>query len=85
MRILGTPIPAQVLHEAAIGWPPPLLRGLMDALFLRTLQPDRATDSLASLARGSLHARAHWLRMPPLLLAQHLTIKALRREEQKAG
>jgi hypothetical protein len=85
VRVLGTPIPVQVLHEAEIGRPPPLLRGLMDALFLQTLQPDRATDRLASLARGSLYVRAHWLRMPLLLLAQHLTIKALRREAQKAG
>ena len=29
--------------------------------------------------------RAHWLRMPPLLLVQHLTVKALRREEHKPG
>jgi len=26
--------------------------------------------------------RAHWLRMPPLLLAWHLSVKALRREEE---
>jgi hypothetical protein len=84
-RILGASIPADVLREAEIGRPPSLLRGLMDALFLRTLQPDRATDGLASLARGSLYVRAHWLRMPPLLLAHHLTVKALRREEEKAG
>ena len=85
VRLLDTPVPARVLGAAEIGRPPPLLRGVMDALFLRTLQPDRASDGLASLARGSLYVRAHWLRMPPLLLAQHLTIKALRREEQKAG
>jgi len=84
VRILGTPIPAQVLHEAEIGRPPRLLRGLMDALFLRTLQPDRASDGLASLARGSLYVRAHWLRMPPLLLARHLITKALRREQVAA-
>ena len=57
----------------------------MDALFLRTLQPNPAGNGLSSLARGSLYIRAHWLRMPPLLLAQHLAVKALRREEQKAG
>lgn len=84
VRILGTPIPAQVLHEAEIGRPPPLLRGLMDALFLQTLEPDRAADGLASLARGSLYVRAHWLRMPPLLLARHLITKALRREQVTA-
>jgi Uncharacterised nucleotidyltransferase len=87
VHILGTPVPAQVLDEAEIGRPPPLLQGLMDALFLRTLRPDNAgqADRLVSLARGSLYLRAHWLRMPPLLLARHLTIKALCREEEKAG
>jgi hypothetical protein len=84
VRIPGTPIPAQVLEEAEIGRPPPLLRGLMDTLFLQTLQPDRAADGLASLARGSLYVRAHWLRMPPLLLARHLITKALRREQVTA-
>jgi hypothetical protein len=80
--ILNTPVPARVLGEAEIGRPPPLLRSLMDAIFLRTLQPDRVgATNLASLARGSLYLRAHWLRMPPLLLACHLITKALRREQ----
>jgi hypothetical protein len=85
--ILNTPVPTQVVCEAEIGRPPPLLRGLMDALFMRTLQPERggATTGLASMARGSLYLRAHWLRMPPLLLAQHLTVKALQRKEEKSG
>jgi len=85
VRLLDTPVPARALRAAEIGRPPSLLRGIMDALFLRTLQPDGATDGLASLARGSLYVRAHWLRMPPLLLAQHLAVKALRREGEKAG
>jgi Uncharacterised nucleotidyltransferase len=87
VRLLDTPVPAAVLREAEVGRPPSVLRGLMDALFLRTLHPERANanDRLASLTRGSLYVRAHWLRMPPLLLAQHLLIKALRREEEKAG
>ncbi len=82
VRILGTPVPARVLRAAEIGRPPSLLRGLMDALFLRTLYPGHAGEShgLASLARGSLYLRAHWLRMPPLLLACHLVTKAVRRD-----
>jgi hypothetical protein len=81
VRVLGTSVPPDVLRQADIGRPPSMLRRLMDALFLRTLLPGRATDRMAALARGSLYVRAHWLRMPPLLLAHHLTIKALRREE----
>lgn len=74
--ILDTPLPAGVL------------RGMMDAIsiFLRTLQADHAgaSDALASLAGGSLYVRAHWLRMPALLLARHLLTKACRREQLTA-
>src|SRR5256885_1116045 len=54
VRLLDTPVPDRVLGAAEIGRPPTLLRGLMDALFLRTLQPNPASDGVASLARGSL-------------------------------
>jgi Uncharacterised nucleotidyltransferase len=87
VRLLATPVPAGVLRAAELGRPPSLLCGLMDAIFLRTLLPEPvgAAEGLAALARGSLYVRAHWLRMPPLLLAHHLAIKALRREEGRAG
>lgn len=74
-RILETPVPAEALRAAQGARPPPPLSRLMDALFLRALEPD------SPLARRALYVRAHWLRMTPLLLARHLTIKALRREE----
>jgi len=84
--ILDTPVPAQVLRAAEIGRPPHLLHRLMDALFLRALQPDHAfaSDRFTPWARRCLYMRAHWLRMPPLLLAFHLTIKAFRRNEEEA-
>ena len=41
-------------------------------------------EGMAALARGSLYVRAHWLRMPPVLLAYHLVIKAFRREQAPA-
>lgn len=87
LPILDTPVPAHVLREAEVGRPPSALRGLMDALFVRTLKAPHTgnSDRLAALARGSLYVRAHWLRMPPLLLAQHLTVKSLRRDEDKLG
>jgi hypothetical protein len=82
--LLDTPVPGRVLRAAEIGRPPTLVRGLMDTLFLRTLQPDPTSDGLDSLARGSLYVRAHWLRMPPFLLACHLITKALRHEQVTA-
>ena len=60
---------------------------MMDAIFLRMLQPDddNSSSGLAVLARGAVYVRAHWLRMPPLLLAHHLTIKALRPAGENAS
>jgi len=52
----------------------------MDALFLRALKPDRS--AAAGLARQALYIRAHWLRMPPLMLARHLAIKAFHGREE---
>ena len=82
-RILATPIPPAVMHAADAGRPPALLRYVMDQLFSRALPPDHPStaDTLTPFARGALYVRAHWLRMPPLLLAYHLTAKAFRADE----
>ena len=81
--VLATPVPASVLRAAERGRPPSLSLRLMDAAFLRMLRPGQLGQGsgAASLARGSLYLRAHWLRMPPLLLAYHLITKALRQEQ----
>jgi hypothetical protein len=78
-RFLGTVVPSRVVHELAIGGPGPWTRGVMDRLFPYTLPDTSATPLLAPLARQCLYIRAHWLRMPPILLLRHLSIKALRR------
>jgi hypothetical protein len=85
-RILGTPVPAKAIQTAGAGKPPRLLLCLMDAIFLRALRPDHpsAADMWAPAARSLLYLRSHWLRMPPLLLAYHLTVKALRRKGEDA-
>ncbi|HEX7273275.1 MAG TPA: nucleotidyltransferase family protein [Casimicrobiaceae bacterium] len=83
VQILGTPVPRGVLGAAESGRPLYVTRSLMDALFLRTLQANATNERLASMARGSLYVRAHWLRMPPLLLVQHLAVKALRGESER--
>ncbi|RJG01872.1 nucleotidyltransferase family protein [Noviherbaspirillum sedimenti] len=78
-RMLHTSIPPDTLAQAAqLGRPGNALLAMMDALFLRALLPDHAgcTDSLSGIARTLLYIRANWLRMPPLLLAQHLFHKA---------
>ena len=86
-RILETLLPVQMVEASDGGGPPTLLRPLMDGLFLRALRPDHvcAADRFTALARSALYVRAHWLRMPPLLLARHLTVKAFRRQGETAG
>lgn len=80
-RLFATPVPADTLASAAAAAPGPLLLALMDAIWLRVLRSPHgdAAPRWQPLALAVLYLRGHWLRMPPLLLARHLTIKALRR------
>jgi hypothetical protein len=86
-RVLGTPIDPGALAAADGARPPASLQRLMDALFLRALQPQHASaaDRFTPLALGALYLRAHWLRMPPVMLARHLAVKALRRPQEQHG
>ena len=77
-RILGTPIPPDVLRgleDAAPVWP---IRQLMNRLIPFALLPGHPDhpSSWAAVARWLIYVRAHWLRMPPGLLAKHLSHKA---------
>jgi hypothetical protein len=82
-RLLETPVPAEVSEQLAL---PRLKAKLFDALYLRALQPDHpgASDCLTPLARRLLYLRAHWLRLPPALLAYHIAVKAFRRHGEEA-
>ena len=79
-RMLGTPIPDTVLEQTASWAPPVPMRALMDWLWARRFTPPPAFTSTASaaFANWALYVRAHWLRMPPMMLVRHLSIKALR-------
>jgi hypothetical protein len=77
-RLLGTPVPAAVTTEMAAQIPPPPLGWLMDRLVTAALvpgHPDRR-QPVRDFALWLLYLRSHWLRMPPLLLARHLSTKA---------
>jgi hypothetical protein len=84
-RLLGTPVPPEVENAAAVWAPSPPLRALMDWLFTQYFVPEPPTRPRrgARLARWLLFMRSHWLRMPPLLLARHLTVKAWRRIQER--
>jgi hypothetical protein len=89
-RLLATPVPDQMLAASRPLGPGAALLAAMDAIFLRALRSrhpgaSRGGQPVALLA---LYVRGHWLRMPPVMLARHLTIKALglhRRGEREAG
>ena len=77
----GTPVPAEVLAACARHAPAWPVQRLMQALLRRGL---RTAHPLAELPMNdaallALTVRAHWLRMPPLLLTRHLARKAWRR------
>lgn len=85
-QILGTPIPEDTSDSVDAFAPPWPLARLMDALWRRALRPphDSAVLPGTPAALFALYARAHWLRMPPLLLARHLAIKAFKRDDPLA-
>lgn len=80
-KILATPMPDSIL--AAIRTQAQWHTRWMDALWTRALATHHSTasDAFTSTALGMLYLRAHWLRMPPWLLAYHLSVKALRKHE----
>jgi hypothetical protein len=83
-EILGAAVPAAVTRELAHAAPPAPVAALMDALWSRALRPLHASarDAMTPTALFMLYVRAHWLRMPPLLLARHLTVKAFKLHEE---
>ena len=83
---LGTPVPTDTLRASAADAPGALAGRLSDALWARALRPQHQTaaDRWTPAALFALYVRAHWLRMPPVMLLRHLTVKALRLHEAPA-
>jgi len=79
--ILGTPVPSSALASARRFAPPWPLRPLMRELWSHSLRTPHASAAgpLTAVAQFALYLRAHWLRMPPTLLARHLATKAITR------
>jgi hypothetical protein len=79
-RLLGTPVAPGLLEHAERHWAPaPPARRLMDILVGRVLTPGLPEAPGAPLSAWLLYVRSHWLRMPPWLLAGHLSRKGWRR------
>jgi hypothetical protein len=76
-RFLGTPVPSDAERRSSAGAPPRPIVWLMDRLVplaLFPVHPD-VPSRAAAAARFLLYVRSLWIRMPPLLLARHLTYK----------
>jgi len=82
--LLGTEVPGQTLMRAEVGRPSRGVLQLMDTLLMRGLRPRHVLcdDWLSAPTLGLLYVRAHWLRMPPLLLARHLLQKAFAKQDE---
>ena len=71
------------LHALHGATPGALQQVLFDALWLRALSPPGdAGGAGRAMSAFLLYLRGHWLRMPPWMLARHLTIKALKPRHQ---
>ncbi len=80
-RLLALEIPHAVLAASNRFAPPAPVRLMMDHLVEAAILPTFLfeTRRFADFAGLMLYVRSHWLRMPPLLLARHLTTKMMRR------
>ncbi|BAL23220.1 hypothetical protein AZKH_0884 [Azoarcus sp. KH32C] len=83
-RLIGSPVPTETVQRLRAGTrASPLLHGL----YARALRPDNEVsgDVGALIARSAIYLRAHWLRMPPHLLARHLLYKSAARMRKTEG
>jgi hypothetical protein len=80
-RVLCSPVPTVTLQRSRSFAPPWPLRSAMDWLWSRALRTPHPSTAgpLGAFGSFALYIRAHWLRMPPGLLARHLLIKAAAR------
>lgn len=77
-RTLATPIPAAVWQDITTPGRERSMPAWLHRVYARALQaPARGhADAADTLATALVYIRAHWLRMPPGLLARHLVTKA---------
>ena len=82
VRHFATPIPPEAMAEFA-QWAPPLpLLLAMDRAIEAVVLPDIPPALWARAAARVLYLRAHWIRMPPRMLARHLWTKYRMRRDR---
>jgi len=75
-RWFGTPLPDNVVAEMTAWAPPAAIGRLMDTLVDRAVLG--TVSRAASASVFALYVRSHWLKMPPLQVVRHLTVKAFK-------
>ena len=86
-RVMKLPVAERLVAASAADGPGPALGRAMDWIWSQALSAPIPPKSHVArdLALAALYVRGHWLRMPPLMLIQHLAIKALGLHKNKQG
>ena len=82
-RLLRTPVPDTVFTALAPVAPKGITLKLMRSLISRHLAPEDVDAPHSRIVELLLFVRSHWVRMPPLMLARHLTIKWWRGQRRR--
>ena len=78
-QILETEIPEHVITAIKPHGPGLVTRMMMDYMVPGVISPILGLKGFGRwIAMNGLYIRSHWLRMPPLLLVKHLSIKFYR-------
>lgn len=87
VRVMHHPVPQATLDQCAADAPGPLVGRLMDWIWSQALSTPvlPAGQRVRNMALAALYLRGHWLRMPPLMLLRHLSIKALGLHQDSAA
>jgi hypothetical protein len=82
----GTAIPVSTIEATGKWGPPAPIVWLMDRCVPRALYPPHPDypSHLIAVSRFLLYLRSHWIRMPPWLLAYHLSVKFYRTRIQRS-
>ena len=87
VRLLNAEVPTDVMRRSEEWRPPRLIVRLMDTIVPDALfppDPDRP-GRRAAISRLLLYMRSHWIRMPPYLLAYHLSYKFVATRLSRTG
>ncbi|MBT6033846.1 MAG: nucleotidyltransferase family protein [Kordiimonadaceae bacterium] len=79
-NIFGTAIPDHIIADIKPYGPNIITGAIMKFMVMGVISPNLGAKGIARWASmNGLYIRSHWLRMPPVLLARHLTIKFFRK------